>query len=213
MLTPNLLPLSKRLYQETKVLHEQLESRSFVLALRDQKLAEKDYIQHLADLKLVYETLEQGMRENKNIPPIKVLFDEKLCRTSALEKDLRSFHALDTKPTASARQYAEHLKELAATKPILLLAHAYVRYLGDLSGGRMIKKSVEQLFPGEHTAFYDFDDLLGQNAIGAKFVEYKNKWKDHLDTQEFTDNDKMALENEAKMGFEFAGRMFSELEK
>lgn len=203
------LLLSKRLYQETQVAHEQVENLPFVIALRNEKLTQKEYTQHLADLRVVYESLEKGMLENINLPTIKALYDENLCRTNALEQDLRSFSALDLKPTMAAKDYVNHLNELSKSHPNLLIAHAYVRYLGDLSGGRMIKTTIEKLFPGEHTAFYNFDDLLGPNAMGAKFVEYKNKWKDQLDVQEFTDNDKLAMVEEAKKAFEFTGRMFN----
>lgn len=202
------LLLSKRLYEETKSAHEQVESMSFILSLRDQKLLEKEYVQYLADLKVVYEALEECMRSNLDIPSIKVLYDDKLCRKKSLETDLKSFQAEGCHPTEAAMDYVRHLKDLAKKTPFLLLAHAYVRYMGDLSGGRMMKKFVEQLFPGEHTAFYNFDDLLGVNALGAKFVEYKNAWKNQLDSLNFTDSEKLALINEAKTGFEYAGRMF-----
>ena len=53
-------PLSKQLYEETKSAHAQVESMDFVIALRDQKLAQADYVQYLTDLKQVYRALEDG---------------------------------------------------------------------------------------------------------------------------------------------------------
>ena len=203
------LPLSKRLYEETKSAHEQVESMAFVVALRDLKLSQNEYIQYLADLKYIYATLEEGMRSNLNTPAIKILYDDKLCRKKNLEADLQSFQALGCPPSNAAQDYVKHLNNLSKHSPILLIAHAYVRYMGDLSGGRMIKKFVEQLFPGDHTDFYNFDEeLLGPNAIGAKFVEYKNVWKGRLDGLNFTDHEQQSLIEEAKKGFEYAGRMF-----
>lgn len=201
------IPLSKRLYEETKSVHEQIESVAFVLALRDLTLSQNEYVQYLADLKFVYECLEEGMRVNLGTPTIKALYDEKLCRTKMLEADLKSFQAESCRPTDAAKDYIRHLKELSKNAPILLLAHAYVRYMGDLSGGRMMKKFVETLFPGEHTAFYNFDELLGSNALGAKYVEYKNDWKGRLDKFNFSDKEKLDLIEEARKGFEYAGRM------
>lgn len=202
------IPLSKRLYEETKSAHEQVESAAFVLALRDMKLPQDEYVQYLADLKFVYQALEESLRANVAIPAIKALFDDKLCRTKLLQADLKSFNAEGFRTTEAAENYVRHLKELSKSQPILLLAHAYVRYMGDLSGGRMMKKFVETLFPGEHTAFYNFDELLGPDAIGAKFVEYKNAWKGRLDGLNFTEDEKKDLIDEAQKGFEYAGRMF-----
>lgn len=203
------LPLSKKLYEETQSLHAQTENMDFIVALRNQKLTQAQYIRYLADLKTVYESLERGMRANVDNPVIHIMYDEKLNRTLALEQDLKSFGASDTKPSQAAIDYANHLLQLSKHSPVLLLAHAYVRYLGDLSGGRMLKKLVEQIFPGNHTAFYNFDQLLGPQASGAQFVEYKNSWKERLDGLELTENDKFALINEAKKSFELTGKIFS----
>ena len=200
-------PLSKQLYEETKSAHAQVESMDFVIALRDQKLAQADYVQYLTDLKQVYRALEDGLRTNLDHAAIKTLYDEKLCRSETLAVDLKSFEADDTQPTEAGQGYAQHLSYLAKHHPVLLLAHAYVRYLGDLSGGRMMKKFVELLFPGEHTAFYNFDALLGSRATGAKLVEYKNHWKERLDNLPFTDAEKKALIVEAKKAFDYAGSM------
>lgn len=203
------MPFSKRLYEETKSAHEQVESMDFVVSLRNQKLSQTDYVQYLTDLILVYSALEECLRTNLGITAIQTLYDDRLCRTKKLEKDIQSFQEEKLIPSKAAQDYAKHLKELSTQSPLLLLAHSYVRYLGDLSGGRMMKKFVEQLFPGEHTHFYNFDEALGENAIGTKFVEYKNGWKQKLDSLSLTDEEKRDLIEEAKKGFEYTGRIFS----
>lgn len=207
------LPLTKRLYEETKSAHAQIESMPFILNLRDQKLSQNEYTQYLADLKHVYAALEDGLRKNLEIPAIKALYDDKLSRTKMLDADLKSFQAEGAIPTDASQDYARHLEALSGQTPLLLLAHAYLRYMGDLSGGRMMKKSVEQLFPGDHTAFYNFDELLGEKALGAKFVEYKNAWKGRLDGFHFSAEEQSALIEEAQKGFEYAGRMFNSYRK
>ncbi len=202
------IPFSKQLYEETKSIHEQVESMDFVVLLRNQKLSKNDYIQYLTDLKMIYQALEEGMRDNLKSPAVHALYDEKLCRTRMLEADIRSFQGERCTPTQAAQDYARYLKELSLQRPLLLIAHAYVRYLGDLSGGRMIKKFVDQLFPGEHTNFYNFDELLGKDAPGAKFIEYKNAWKGKLDGLTLSEEKRGMLIEEAKKSFEYAGRMF-----
>jgi heme oxygenase (biliverdin-producing, ferredoxin) len=42
------------------------------------------------------------------------------------------------------RAYRDRVAELAGRAPLLLAAHAYVRYLGDLSGGRMLGRAMRR---------------------------------------------------------------------
>lgn len=204
--------LSKRLYEQTKAIHQQVENNSFMQQLSNHKLSIKSYSQYLIDLYQIYHALEEGMKKNIHIPFIKKMFFEKLCRAEALKKDYESFETSEVKPTLPALEYASHLKEISIRAPLLLLAHAYVRYLGDLSGGRMMQKHVKELFPGEHTAFYDFEELLGSNPIGAKVVEFKNLWKKNLDDLDLNEEEQNQIIEEAKLAFVFAGRMLDALE-
>ncbi|KAI5453835.1 hypothetical protein NCC49_005645 [Naganishia albida] len=78
---------------------------------------------------------------------------------------------LFTSPPDAITQFASHLTEISATRPALLLAHAYVRYLGDLSGGQIVRSRIRRVYTldppntsdtaPEHaqdgTQFYEFD--------------------------------------------------------
>jgi heme oxygenase len=70
------------------------------------------------------------------------------------------------------------------------MAHVYVRHMGDLSGGQMIRTRV----PGKGTMF-DFHQSID---------ELKERIRDKL-------NDSMA--DEAKVCFDFATKMFQQLSK
>ena len=72
--------------------------------------------------------------------------------------------------------------------PDKIMAHIYVRHMGDLSGGQMIKKKV----PGAGT-FYQFDSNVKEikEAIRAKT------------------NDSMA--EEAKICFDYATELFKDM--
>lgn len=60
--------------------------------------------------------------------------------------------------------YTERLQTLShSADPSLLLAHAYVRYLGDLSGGQVIRRRVAQAYA-----------IDAENGSGVKFYEFKN---------------------------------------
>ena len=74
--------------------------------------------------------------------------------------------------------------------PDKLMAHIYVRHMGDLSGGQMISKKV----PGSGT-MYKFDDDVDilKEKIRAKL------------------NDSMA--DEAKIAFDFATKLFQQMDE
>lgn len=74
--------------------------------------------------------------------------------------------------------------------PHKLMAHIYVRHMGDLSGGQMIKKKV----PGSGR-YYEFD---------GDIKELKEKIRSKC-------NDDMA--EEAKLCFDFATDLFKEMMK
>ena len=74
--------------------------------------------------------------------------------------------------------------------PNRLMAHVYVRHMGDLSGGQMIARSVYQAM----VEMYKFGDV--------DINDYKDKIRAKC-------NDNMA--DEAKVCFDFATELFKEL--
>ena len=60
------------------------------------------------------------------------------------------------------------IEELAAgPDPSRLLAHAYVRYLGDLSGGQFIRRRISKAYgldDGAGVSFYEFRPLGGTTS-------------------------------------------------
>lgn len=85
------------------------------------------------------------------------------------------------------KDYMDHIMSIKEN-PHKLMAHIYVRHMGDLSGGQMIAKRV----PGS-TKFYQFDEDV--NVI-------KDKIRTRLD-------DEMA--DEAKICFDFATELFKQM--
>ena len=102
----------------------------------------------------------------------------------ALEKDLHNYV-----PTIQpvVKQYLDHLLNIK-DEPDKLMAHIYVRHMGDLSGGQMIAKRV----PGPGY-MYQFDEDV--DVI-------KNRIREKLD-------DSMA--QEARLCFDFATQLFKEM--
>ena len=129
-------------------------------------------------------TLEQGLDRHAAHPVLAPTYNPTLfARTQSLSADIA--YLLDT-PEPSWRSHPLHvelisnppqpfvaytarLAHLTEHEPAAMLAHAYVRYLGDLSGGQFIKRRVAKAYgleDGAGLSFYDFKQL-GGNASGT----------------------------------------------
>lgn len=69
----------------------------------------------------------------------------------------------------------------------LLLAHAYVRYLGDLNGGQTIKNSVAKAYGLDTSAldglrFFDFDGPDGAVASAAELSRLTSSFRKGIDS-------------------------------
>lgn len=67
--------------------------------------------------------------------------------------------ALISSPPPAFHAYISRLTRLVEEEPRRLLAHSYIRYMGDLSGGQMMKRNIRKaygLVNGQGTTFYEF---------------------------------------------------------
>ena len=65
-------------------------------------------------------------------------------------------------PTPSALAYVDRIHLVAKEFPELLVGHHYTRYIGDLSGGQILKKIAQKAMNlSEHDGlrFYEFDSI------------------------------------------------------
>ena len=157
------LSLAERLKTETRALHLHAERSPFMAALLRGSLECASYCVLLRNLHEIYASLEPALAAHAEHPALAPVSLPGLPRTARLADDLDHLHgpgwhlSLALLPSASA--YALRLRHLARHRPELLLAHAYVRYLGDLSGGQVLRRLVPGrpgLRPGEGLSFYEF---------------------------------------------------------
>jgi heme oxygenase (biliverdin-producing, ferredoxin) len=123
-----------------------------------------------------------------------------LARTAALSADIA--HLLDVSeeswskhpvalefvdsPPAPFVAYTSRLRQLAANEPGTpgpagLLSHAYVRYLGDLSGGQFLRRRIAKAYGlDEETSagieFYDFGTLDGKRRGNMGDLKKVKEW-------------------------------------
>ncbi|OXB55676.1 hypothetical protein ASZ78_001984 [Callipepla squamata] len=136
--------LSELLKEATKEVHEQAENTPFMRNFQKGQVSLHEFKLVTASLYFIYSALEEEIERNKDNPVYApVYFPAELHRKAALEKDLEYFYGSNWRaeiPCPEATQkYVERLHYVGKNHPELLVAHAYTRYLGDLSGGQVFE--------------------------------------------------------------------------
>lgn len=204
--------LAARLRTQTWPAHRQVEATPFVRTMLRGGLSLPAYCLLLASLHPIYAALEHGLQRHAGRPEVASIYAKELLRGPALAADLTHLHGADWRgtlqPQPQALAYAAHLTALADAAPALLVAHAYVRYLGDLSGGQTLRRIVAGSLglQGDHgTRFYDFGPPAQVSALAGEL----RAGLDRIDTDEATH---AAIVAEAEQAFVRHERLFGELE-
>ncbi len=138
--------------------HDAAERSPFISDLLEGRLGRGAYLAYLVRMRTIYAALEESVRKHRHDPVIATFYDPALERLSAIDCDLDYWADGSSAPLDSpaADSYRCRLKGL--NHGVALLAHHYTRYLGDLSGGQAIGRSLDRVFNlgGAGLAFYDF---------------------------------------------------------
>lgn len=205
--------LASDLKEGTKTIHNQVEKHPFVERLLKNTLETSSYQQYLVDLRAVYGALEEGIKTNlATKPELKKIYFPDLERFSSLTADLDtpSFKELPVCVSEAASKYVAHLAQLAHQDPMLYVGHAYARYLGDVSGGLILKKHVKEKWP-DALHFYDFSILL-RNTNQTTVLSFKEFYKTCLDSLYIEEKKRKEIIQEAYLAFEYAEKMFDAIQ-
>lgn len=203
------LALSQRLRTETKALHTQAERTGIMGQLLRGRASLPTYAALLMSLEPIYLALEEGLALHAQHPAIGPLVVPGFARAETLASDLRALVALGVTPPAvapDAKRYAAHLHELAQHDAPRLLAHAWLRYLGDLNGGQIIGRIVREslALPSSATSFYEFPLLADPMAAAGA-------WRVALDDAPLDAATQTAIVDEAIDGFRRHIALFASL--
>jgi heme oxygenase len=204
------MKLSEQLKERSKKEHQEVESTPFMAKLARGELLDKEYVGYLIALKGIYSQLEKELAANNQMKALENFVTDEfkvLYRTTAIEKDLEAFGVKDEAPVAGVQEYVDHLKEISHAKPHLLIAHVYIRYLGDLFGGQMIKKKLEPLWP-DKVAFYHYPAPLDKRPM--MFVK---EFKEMLDGALESEREMEEVVGEALWAYKQHTAIFSNLHK
>ncbi len=202
-------PFSQTVRTATAERHSKAENSSFMTRLMKGELDAAAYTRLLAQYEYIYEALEQiaatyrrtgeRLTEPFNRPG--------LDRLASIRSDLHTLAGENSTPCLPATQrYVERIQR-TAEQPERFLAHHYLRYLGDLSGGQAVAALMARHYdiPAEGLSMYRFTEL-------PKPKVFKDEYRSLLDEAPLTDLQRQAFLDEAIVGFDLNAAVFAELD-
>jgi heme oxygenase (biliverdin-producing, ferredoxin) len=178
--------LLEALRERTKQLHAQAERTGIVAEILHRRVAVAGYALLLRNLLPVYRTMEQALAAHRTSAVVGLIVRPELDRAAAIEADLQTIAGLcdtaDLPELPEAARYANAIRQASEGSGIRLIAHAYARYLGDLSGGQILKKLLARSLdlPPEALSFYDFPAISDIAAFKAEYRAAIEKAGDEL---------------------------------
>ncbi|WP_328996533.1 biliverdin-producing heme oxygenase [Kribbella sp. NBC_01245] len=196
------LPLSARFREQSRQVHREAAESRFLAALTDGSLDLAGYAALVTQHAAIYRGIEQLADSFAGHPVAGVFVFPELYRTPALTADLKFLHGTGAKHeslTPATERYVARLAELTDW-PGGFVAHHYVRYLGDLSGGQAIGRSVAQQYGltngGDGLRFYDFDKVASPKL-------FKDRYRELLNEADWDEADQTRILGEIDLAFRF----------
>lgn len=203
--------LATKLREGTKKSHTMAENVGFIKCYLKGTVEKTSYRKLVSNLYFVYSAMEEEMERHRNHPIVSQIYFPELNRKNSLEQDLAFYYGSNwrsqVQPSPAAEAYVKRIQEVSATAPELLVAHSYTRYLGDLSGGQILRGITERAMNlnGEGVAFYTFEHIDNEKEFKAKYRQAMND----LPVDEATAD---RIVDEANDAFGMNMNMFKELE-
>ncbi|GAA2475696.1 biliverdin-producing heme oxygenase [Streptomyces gobitricini] len=192
--------------------HTEAENSTFMSDLLGGRLGMDAYARYTEQLWFVYRALEDAADALRDDPVAGPFIQPELFRTPELERDLAHLRGAGWRaaltPLPATAAYAARVEECARTWPAGYVAHHYTRYLGDLSGGQIIRDKAERTWgfarKGDGVRFYVFEQIPNPAA-------FKRGYRELLDRVEADDLEKQRIVDECRRAFDFNGAVFREL--
>lgn len=203
--------LAQQLREGTTKSHSMAENVSFVKSFLGGVVDKKSYRKLVANLFFVYTAIEEEIENNKDNSAISAIYFPELYRKASLSEDLEYYYGSNwneyVQPSLATKNYVNRIHEIGKSQPELLIAHAYTRYMGDLSGGQILKKiaqSAMHLSGKDGTSFYDFQSIKDDKA-------FKKDYRNALDNAPISESQINQIIAEANIAFNLNMRIFQEL--
>lgn len=204
--------LAKQLREGTTKSHSMAENVSFVKSFLGGVVDKKSYRKLIANLFFIYSAIEQQIEKNKDHEAVKFIYFPELFRQSSLAEDLCYYYGADWSnyivASSATKSYIDRINGIGSNQPELLIAHAYTRYIGDLSGGQILKKiamNAMNLTNNVGVSFYDFKAIKNEKT-------FKENYKNTLDNIPLNDSQVNQIIAEANIAFNLNMQIFKELD-
>ena len=200
----------ERLRQDVDELHRKVEDNPFMQELLEGNVYREVYADYLARLWWIYDAIEKCIEMDKT-STLEPIYAPQLYRKKAIESDLSHFVGPDWEEFVDQVQSPfEYIDSIWESPAYLVAVHAYVRYLGDLSGGLIIRKRLEKHYGSDGLEFYHFD--FDSFPFEASVRDVKEAFKMGMD-RIFEESDSTYEEwlETAQYAFEAHDDMFNDL--
>lgn len=192
--------------------HAEAENSSFMSDMLGGRLGVAAYRRYTEQLWFVYRALESTSGALAADPVAGPFIRPELARTPQLARDLAHLGGprwdAGLEPLPATATYAARIAECARTWPAGYVAHHYTRYLGDLSGGQIIRGTAERTWgfarKGDGVRFYVFE-RIGNPAA------FKREYRALLDALPVDELEKQRVVEECRRAFALNTAVFHEL--
>ncbi|MEU2623907.1 biliverdin-producing heme oxygenase [Streptomyces sp. NPDC007157] len=182
--------------------HVEVGTSTFMSDLLGGRLGVRAYTRYTEQLWFVYDALEGAADRLASDPVAGPFVRPELFRLTALERDLAHLRGAGWRTGLTAlpatEEYAARVRECAERWPAGYIAHHYTRYLGDLSGGQIIRDRAERTWglekKGDGVRFYVFEGIANPAA-------FKRGYRELLDAVHADDLEKQRVVAECKRAF------------
>jgi heme oxygenase (biliverdin-producing, ferredoxin) len=205
------IPFSQALRERTRGGHSASEGATFMDDLMKGSGTRDDYIALVAQHYFIYAALEAAAERMAGDKVAAAFISPQLTRLPALENDLAFLLGADWRaeiaPLPTTERYMARITEVADEGwSGGFIAHHYTRYLGDLSGGQIIRSLMQRQFGFETNGvgFYLFDQI-------AKPKEFKDIYREQLDSVEWSDAERERVIDEVMLAYSFNTDLFTDL--
>lgn len=166
--------------EKTSLLHSAAENTGYIKKLVDGNASVEGYAEYIYNLEKMYKTIEDALDKNENNNVVKPFVTRELYRSELMRKDLEFLlgdKLNSIKLLASTEACVAKIEELSETKPELVVAYAYTRFLADLFGGRTFLSllSTNYKISNEGLNYYQFPKI---NDLRGHVMKYHNMLAD-----------------------------------
>ena len=199
-------PRIRRLHGRIGKAHHQAEGMAFSRSLLSGEATPLQLAALIRALEPAYAVLEQQAPAGASHLGASSIPWQQLSRHAALKADVETLAGLPATPASAATAaWLERLQDLGLQAPHRLMAHVYVRYGGDLSGGQQLAAQANRILASQQLPalrFWSFEQPIPELKAGLH---------DGFEALQLNDREEQELLEESEAAFLLTQRLLAEL--